>query len=560
MRLLRILFLSLVFLGAGTIVQATAPGSQRPEVQKNFQQLIETNACPGCDLAGINLTRVDLSGANLEGANLAGAKLYLADLSQANLRDANLQGAGLGGTDLAEADLSGANLTGAILEGAFLDTAKMEGRVISRNISDDKDLAGASEKVFVPDEQSGKPSPYSQDVVIGARRDFGEPPPTVEPTKASVAKDRPAGSSGVAPDNGVVAKKSVPMGEAVLPREKPTSAKKPKSTAAVAVSADTEVTASPAVKKVLPAVKSLPTMLDNADVAGVPDGPPPQALPTNAEQIKRRDQVAIVKPAAEVKRVVVLPGAKSRKIIRAGTSEPVVDEGEPSPPAADKQATTALSSQVEASGPASKQAPGEKVDDSGAGREGGGEVTAVQHVQGSETVVDPVEGQAEQSPAYEVKMKEASASTGARENLAQKDTTLLAAGLDAATAYSAEAPTDAAARQQAALEQLDDTDACVDCDLSGVDLAGRRLGGADLERINLSGANLQGVNFKKANLKGANLSRADLQGAVLSKADLYKVDFSGADLTGAAFDGALIDSADFTGAIGVNIEGAIHSE
>jgi len=91
--------------------------SQRPEVQKNYQQLKENGNCRGCDLAGAVLNRFDFSGADLEGANLAGAQLYMANLAKANLKNANLQGAALGGADLAGADLTGANLTGAILDG-----------------------------------------------------------------------------------------------------------------------------------------------------------------------------------------------------------------------------------------------------------------------------------------------------------------------------------------------------------------------------------------------------------------------------------------------------------
>ena len=91
------LALAVVVPSGATTVQAAPPGSSRPEVQQSFRQLMETRACPSCDLAGADLTRTDLKGVNLEGANLAGARLSLADLSGANLRGANLQGANLGG-------------------------------------------------------------------------------------------------------------------------------------------------------------------------------------------------------------------------------------------------------------------------------------------------------------------------------------------------------------------------------------------------------------------------------------------------------------------------------
>ena len=91
------LALAVVVPPSATLVQAAPPGSSRPEVQQSFRQLMETRACPSCDLAGADLTRTDLKGVNLEGANLAGAKLSLADLSGANLRGANLAGADLSG-------------------------------------------------------------------------------------------------------------------------------------------------------------------------------------------------------------------------------------------------------------------------------------------------------------------------------------------------------------------------------------------------------------------------------------------------------------------------------
>ncbi|MDD3620765.1 MAG: pentapeptide repeat-containing protein, partial [Desulfobulbaceae bacterium] len=118
---------AVLFAAAGPV--AAEEVSPRQEVRENFQRLLETNACPGCDLSGAVMNRADLAGADLRGANLAGSKLYLANLAEADLRDANLQGAALGGADLAGADLTGANLTGAVLEGAYLKGARMEGRV-----------------------------------------------------------------------------------------------------------------------------------------------------------------------------------------------------------------------------------------------------------------------------------------------------------------------------------------------------------------------------------------------------------------------------------------------
>ena len=82
-------------------------GSPYPEIQKNFNQLLATNACPSCDLSGAVMNHLNLSEADLQGANLTGAQLNFTCLTQANLRDADLHGAWLIGADLAGADLHG---------------------------------------------------------------------------------------------------------------------------------------------------------------------------------------------------------------------------------------------------------------------------------------------------------------------------------------------------------------------------------------------------------------------------------------------------------------------
>ncbi len=88
-----------------------------PEVPYPFdvQQLLTTNLCPGCDLAG----------AELRGAHLIGADLRDADLTGADLSWVNLEGADLTGADLTEANLTGAFLTNATLINADLDNANL---------------------------------------------------------------------------------------------------------------------------------------------------------------------------------------------------------------------------------------------------------------------------------------------------------------------------------------------------------------------------------------------------------------------------------------------------
>jgi len=88
-------------------------GSTVPEIRQNFNRLLTTNACRGCNLSGAVLNRLNLAEADLTGADLSGAQLNSASLAGANLSGANLRGAWLGG-----ADMSGANLLGANWEGA----------------------------------------------------------------------------------------------------------------------------------------------------------------------------------------------------------------------------------------------------------------------------------------------------------------------------------------------------------------------------------------------------------------------------------------------------------
>ncbi|MGL5081658.1 MAG: pentapeptide repeat-containing protein [Microcoleaceae cyanobacterium] len=81
----------------------------------HLKQLLETGACPGCDLSGVNL----------QGAHLIGADLREADLSRANLENANLEGADLKGATLKETNLAGTFLNGAELNDADLTLANL---------------------------------------------------------------------------------------------------------------------------------------------------------------------------------------------------------------------------------------------------------------------------------------------------------------------------------------------------------------------------------------------------------------------------------------------------
>jgi uncharacterized protein YjbI with pentapeptide repeats len=139
------------------------------------------------------------------------------------------------------------------------------------------------------------------------------------------------------------------------------------------------------------------------------------------------------------------------------------------------------------------------------------------------------------------------------------------------------------------VRQLQTTNTCRRCDLSGTDLKNANLVGADLLGANLVGANLEnanlseanlsssnlaGVNFRstnlsRANLTGANLVEANLSNTNLSEADLKYTNLvnvnldgtklSGADLSAANLAGVDLSTADLTGAkvLGANLVGAL---
>ncbi|MGC9524824.1 MAG: pentapeptide repeat-containing protein [Limnospira sp.] len=97
-----------------------------------IRQLLSTQQCPNCNLAGAGLVLADLAGADLAGANLVGANLSRANLTGANLIGANLTGASLHGANLTGANLTDANLAGADLRGAFLSNALLDNATINQ--------------------------------------------------------------------------------------------------------------------------------------------------------------------------------------------------------------------------------------------------------------------------------------------------------------------------------------------------------------------------------------------------------------------------------------------
>lgn len=154
--------------------------------KENLEQLIKTNECRGCDLAGVNLNRVDLSDADLEGADLSNAKMSLTNLSRANLRNTNLRGVVFGGTDLGDADLRGSDLRGTSLDGAYIGGALLDGVFVTTKPYEDIDAAEIKREVYIADPSKPKEKPKTKEVVVAPRRVFEEPPPAIiveEPQK-----------------------------------------------------------------------------------------------------------------------------------------------------------------------------------------------------------------------------------------------------------------------------------------------------------------------------------------------------------------------------------------
>ena len=87
-------------------------------------------------------------------------------------------------------------------------------------------------------------------------------------------------------------------------------------------------------------------------------------------------------------------------------------------------------------------------------------------------------------------------------------------------------------------KQLNETNICKKCDLTGAYLENADLYKADLYGANLTKANLGGASLGRANLKFANLTGAYLAGANLGGANLVDANLAHANLKGANLEGA----------------------
>lgn len=113
------------------------PGASSVQVVPARTVLIESRACVGCDLTGLNLSWRDLSGVDLRRAVLRGVDATSTDFRGANLKNANLTGANLHGanfgsdaerrTVLNEAIFDDANLSFASFAGTSLACVQARG-------------------------------------------------------------------------------------------------------------------------------------------------------------------------------------------------------------------------------------------------------------------------------------------------------------------------------------------------------------------------------------------------------------------------------------------------
>ncbi|NJK39910.1 MAG: pentapeptide repeat-containing protein [Oscillatoriales cyanobacterium RM2_1_1] len=127
---LKVLFTTLSKVAAGAAFITLACFASTPVHAGNpehLKQLLETGACPGCDLSGFDLQEAHLIGADLREADLSEANLENANLEGADLKGANLRNTNLAGTFLNSAELNEANLTLANLTDANLVQARLSG-------------------------------------------------------------------------------------------------------------------------------------------------------------------------------------------------------------------------------------------------------------------------------------------------------------------------------------------------------------------------------------------------------------------------------------------------
>ena len=124
--------LTIAIVGFIVMLGAIAPAyAANPD---HVTQLLETNACPGCDLEKADLRGANLRDSNLEGANLKGAYLMATNLRHANLKGANLDLALMYAANLTDADLTDTSVRSVGLGSALIcHTRTPDGTVSNRD-------------------------------------------------------------------------------------------------------------------------------------------------------------------------------------------------------------------------------------------------------------------------------------------------------------------------------------------------------------------------------------------------------------------------------------------
>jgi len=508
------MYLCACLLLCGTAASAESLGSAVEGIQKNFNRLVTTRQCPGCDLRGAVLTRMDLQEADLQGADLSEAKLNLTNLSKANLKNAVLRGAALGGADFAGADLRGADLTDAQLAGAYLKEALLDQEITSEKPYEPEELPEIlHEEVELPE---ASPPPPAQELI------------TPEPEPDAVA---PA------------AEEEEVQEEKILPSTVP--------------SADSgEETLRPA--EDLPADRSAgieesSAVLDSSEPSDLPEQPAKTAQESGE---KKKEAVRLPelpdiegRTATTVRPKELVPIAEAQ-IVNPGRSDNLPDV---LPETAQAEKKSAGLNEI----PVIETAPEQK--------KGGAE-----NEKRELSLWDTLTSLFGSDAAAQKKTEKGAVESGAAKKrgpdlkaseikvVAQEKKDVQSTAQQQVGSYTVETFTQSRARLQTLVDRLHEEKRCVACDLAGADLAGEDLEEVDLERADLSGARLEGTDLRAANLKGVNFTDANLKNADLRKADLYLADFTDADLAGAQLQGALIDSTTFTGAgaVGAKVEAA----
>ncbi|MDU9047643.1 MAG: pentapeptide repeat-containing protein [Candidatus Electrothrix sp. Rat3] len=479
----------------GTAASAESLGSANEGIQKNFNRLVTTKQCPGCDLRGAVLTRMDLREADLQGADLSEAKLNLTNLSKANLKNAVLRGAALGGADFAGADLRGVDLTDAQLAGAYLKEALLDKEIIPEKPYEPEELPEALPEVVERPETStqastqASPQPPAQELIT--------PEQEQEADAAAPAAEEEVQEEEILPST----VPSADLGdEALRPAETPAddrSAGIEESSAVFASPEPSEKTAQESGEKEKEAVR----------LSELPESKLPDIEGRTATTVRSKELV----PIAEAQ---VVNADRSDNLNLSNTLPEIVQS---------EKKSVGLD-QI----PVIDTAPEQKK----SGAEGG---------EAELSLWDTFTSLFGSDTADKEKTDKAAEKSGAEQQV---------------QAYTVETFEQRRAGVRTLLKKLHKEKRCVACDLAGADLTGEDLEEVDLERADLSGAKLERTDLRAANLKGVNFTDANLKKADLRKADLYLADFTNADLAGAQLHGALIDSTTFTGAVGVQVEAA----